>query len=854
MIKKIFYITIILLSFISIAKAEGLDPAVPGEASQYMLKIQQDFNRQLTSSMTSSLMNNKIVGWNTGGLTKTIFAICFLIALAQALSNKSPTGMVTEMTKLAFYSWLIIAMLGGPTYQRFDFLKINDPSYNSSGQKSLDIDIFNFVAYYMDSAADQMFSSAGPQELLDSSLRNKNISDNLMNARKYCAAGAAGASCLRSFMQDKLVDPKTVTDTNIQKTSGSWGIPDFLIEMFQKIYLISSDLNLLFFYLVSWLVDLIRAVANIFIQITFGIITGTSFFLMKFIFPFAVLKKYRGKVFSAMKVPLSATLYGFMTSLIVYISSVGFIALNEASTLIIFKRLADGNAATTLITMNIISFSVFTGMLIFSLLQLFAMIKIPQLSKDLLNLSFDSLVGFFKEVVTVGIGAASALAGGFAGASLAAAGGTIGKVTGSLTGGTGGLADTFGKVTGRFSGGGGAPTSLFKDNKISNNLKSSSVDSIGGMQSIAQESSLKVDSTTSSAGQLAMQDLVPKKEEVIEKKKTKKKDSKKINTSYLESLMNVGAGKTSGAEQILKKDIVQEGVGAITEGLEDVRQQYLDPEKYAEEQRILKESRGDLENNSLIGSVISSAKNTDIYKAFQNNQKLSKEKAYQSTVSSIDKLSSVFSKTRLNYKDQSESLLNSENSGVVDNDVSTEILSKIKSNEKLSVDDINNMMKVKRENKIEDLESDNLIAQSLYKEVETSLKNIEEGSDKESDFELAYKSQNVGYLSEAINKKREQLSKNNENFKSYIDQKNKENKELLEKLKSSNLSNNEENKKMIEELNKRIESGLISKDSYEEIANYSNDPIESNGDNNILKNIEEKTSKNKKKRKKKKNN
>lgn len=451
MLKKLFAIffvlNIVLLPLVSFAQTQPTTSQAQAASTQ-MNKIMHEYNRTLVSELSRKLMENPMIGWKSGGLVKVIFSICFLIAFIQAVSQR-PEVMVMDMAKLAFYTWLVIALLGGPTYTKFSFLNVSDPAYQSTS-RSLDMDIFNFVAYQADTLADGMFAAGGPDALSQQMTRSNTMIKNMLNAKRVCSSASADARfCYSQFKSEEVVvDPKTVkTSPNSvppAEKESSW-IPGAdamaaIASTIQDIVALFSDLTFLAFYIITWIVDLVRAILTQFLLIAFGIITGVSFFLAKIFIPFAILPKYRGRVFQSLKIPLSAALYGFASSLIVFVSGACFEAMNGAAVSVIYNKIMNGNGGAELVWVvpNVI-LSMMAGMILVTILQLLAITKVPALCKDILNLSMDSIVGLASEIGQTISGAAMTIGAGVVTSGLTIGAGAAGSVMGRFIGGAKGL-------------------------------------------------------------------------------------------------------------------------------------------------------------------------------------------------------------------------------------------------------------------------------------------------------------------------------------------------------------------------------------------------------------------------------
>lgn len=147
-----------------------------------------------------------------------------------------------------------------------------------------------------------------------------------------------------------------------------------------KYFTMKAFLNFLFFA-----VDLLLLAGLVLFAILFSITASLSLLMFTFIAPFGVMKAYRGRIWSAYKVPLSSALFG---SVGIFINACGFLA---------FSGLA--MAITELdTTVRVALAPIFLLVLLFlNLCLLGALPLIPKISRQLLNLSLEELVTFSQE-------------------------------------------------------------------------------------------------------------------------------------------------------------------------------------------------------------------------------------------------------------------------------------------------------------------------------------------------------------------------------------------------------------------------------------------------------------------------
>lgn len=728
-----------------------------------MNKLQHDYNRKLVSRMSSDLLSNPVIGWESGGIVRVIFVVCFLIALAQAITNRSPSGMMTEMAQLAFYSWLIMALLGGPTYQKFSFLQVNQEGY-SSNTNSLDIDIFNFVAYQADTLADQMFAASGPSKLFQASQESKNTIKNLMNARKHCNPN--NSACMKAFLaqKGKLVDPDSITGNNTKEDSS----PGWTTRIMQ-VFDFWSDLNYAVFYLFSWAVDLIRAALTQLILIGFGIITGVSFFFAKFMLPFAIMRKYRGQVFSAMKVPLSAALYGLATSLIVYVSAVAMVAMNQAAGDVLIEKIVNSNNMGLLAMIPTMIISMFAGQIIVLLLQVVAIVKVPTLCHDLLNLSMTSFVNFAREIVGTGMQLASMALPAVGGLVGGMAGGVLGKVAGAAQGIGDKLGISPGGTLGKLGfkqfqgggpsvgGGGGGAKSGGGLANLGLSAPSSSASPSAAAQSIADESSRSGGAAT-------------------EKK----------------SLGNVGSlrdqlkGKSGGKKNETPKSWSEIGKESFKQALS-----------------------GDLRGlqNMAVGQV------KGRLAGMQNSPSFGE--SFSQNAASARNMVANFGKNE-GRTDQIETAISSMNKEEL-NDFSeegkqyAELKTAMQTGKELSQDQASQLMSLN--NKYNLQEDQSMIKHSLNKEAYSAIDRVESGKFTEADLEYLYKSQNQGLLAKKNDERVSALKTENKTFGNYASSIDKENDRLMSMAHSNKLTS-KKGAEAASQMAARVEQGLIGRSEY----------------------------------------
>lgn len=866
MFKKLFSIffalNIFLLPIIATAQSESsqngnsaLANAPTASISRTLNKIQEDYNAKLVSELSRVMFENPIIGWNSGGLVKTLFTICFCIALVQALSNKSPNGMVMDMAKLAFYTWLVLAMIGvSGVYTKFSFLTVPDTksAKYTSDSRSLDADIFNFVAYQADTLADELFKAGGPEMLAQSMRRSNIMIKNMMNANQVCQAG--NTFCFSQFKsEDELIDPKTVQvsedgPAEPQKKGllekGLDAItPDAmakLVDLVSSVIGFFSDLTFMMFYIITWIVDLVRAVITQFLLIAFGIITGISFFIAKLFVPFAVIPKYRGKVFQALKIPLSAALYGFASSLIVFVSGACFAAMNTAASKVIYDRIMSGGAGAELaIVIPNVIISMMAGMILVTVLQIVAITKVPTLCKDIMNLSMDSLVNFAAELGKTVSTALTTVAGGIitGGVTFGAgvAGGAFGALIGGAKGAIGGAAQGLGFKS---PFGGGAGFSGFSGGKGGGPSPAGggggAGKTVGGVH-LASTDSVSQASPNVTAAKLAQQEsLIPK-------------DGGKKGSG------DNGGGYSKKDASILEKaasaDATDEDREKAQEVISNKKRKELanDDKKPDFLATVIGAATGDsgaihsyfAKTSANFSNKLQSKAKSSMGMEEGDNLKMGLSRRYANKRDSMQTATSNFTAKRFGLvgNDAIEATESASSrmsrSGITDDQSATvsSAISDFQKNGEISSEAKNDLFNIRRSSDITDDAQRKVVDKIVNEDAMEAQARIKAGQFDESDLEKVYKMNNTDFKSKDFNKQMRDVLKNEE-YANYAAKNNKINAELMNTLSKKGL-NSDKGIEASEGLQARLDQGMIARDQYRNNMSTEIDKIKPKIDNTM---------------------
>lgn len=417
----------------------------------------KSYNAKMMNNIGDKFLNIDMLSWrpsNGSSVVRLLFQITFLIALVNAL-RAIGQDMLMKLFDLALYMVIALALLGEPTAYRifqpvfqFSTTKKNADgsaaySYDKSKGGSLDRDIYMYLSYAMDGLAEQAFGedvqmdlykasvAAGDfvQRVIDSQLNCKIDGDRVTFqncALMYLKAGndaKAAAELAEKEKADQLAEkeasesynPSTVLSYYASKVKG------FLAQLVNPFAW--------FFPFLLWLFDIIRSAINLFLLIGFGIMTAFSLFMAKLFVPFLLLPSQRSIVIKALKVPLSATMWGFVTSLIIFMSFHITDSMTSAGTKTMIEQIEKSGSLDVKVLVGVLS-SMFLTQLVIAAIQIVALFKVPKISEDILNFSLAPVVGLGGELISASAGIVKMI-GAVAMPAAAAAGSLAGSAMGS---------------------------------------------------------------------------------------------------------------------------------------------------------------------------------------------------------------------------------------------------------------------------------------------------------------------------------------------------------------------------------------------------------------------------------------
>ena len=483
-IKKIFEkLNLFYISFL----VAILTPATSlAQDAKAVPDLMETFRHQLLATLSGAFLGDGIIDFSTNGVMGAVLGVCVIIAIFQVVHDHLGTDkFLSEWVKIPIMAVIVLNIVGQSTLLSGLFPpSASHPSY-AGMKKTLDIEIYFALEDIFDEVAGKInssYGSNGPNSYLN---EYKKL---MINLRGFSSAisncnnpGVASACFAAEFAKIKNSqsgtpasgnvnpnDPKTSKEApgDGEKSSG-WSFNPFnevisaILAWYKDIYF---TLPLLLIQAVLVILDYVRLFINYFTLITFSLMTAMSLFFCKLLAPFLVLPKQRTKVLAAFKMPLSATMYGFMSSLIIALASLIIKGVNAAILDTLIAKTSAGGVVDNVDLFQIVLASTFCIAAVLGI-QIGAMKQIPGLCRKLWDLSLTEVVEFGKTVVEAGMGVlktgAMLAVGGVAaaGAGLAAGASAVAGGSGAASAAMQGLkagASSAMKTAKAASGGGGS--------------------------------------------------------------------------------------------------------------------------------------------------------------------------------------------------------------------------------------------------------------------------------------------------------------------------------------------------------------------------------------------------------------
>jgi hypothetical protein len=445
--------------------------------------MQTIYREQIIASMATVFFNNSVFSWQ-GGLTRTLLAVCTIIGIFQIIARHTGTPQfLVEWAKMCVALMFALMILGGvDSSKAFPYKPVLSNGDAVQGPATLDKAVFFWLSGEFNGLASAFESYGGPAEfsyemtqLLDNleefelTLRYCNPTDSSCYRKAFNYINTAPPGSAAALEKQKAAPgqvllnkntSQTATDENKKelKGSGLGTMVDLLIKGINSIADIIEQIIPIPFLLIKilvFLLDYLRMFLNYFTLISYALISGLSLLFAKLFTAFIVLPNQRGRVLQAYKVPLSSTMYGFLTAFITAVATVIIKSVNTATVATIIKSVdAKGIDTSGVIA---ILFGDSMSICAMLLIQIMAMSKIPGFARKLWDLSFEEIIDFGKAVIEAGFGVmkavggaalagAAVLTGGVAAAGVSAAGGiaSAGSTAASAVGGGGSIAGAAG--------------------------------------------------------------------------------------------------------------------------------------------------------------------------------------------------------------------------------------------------------------------------------------------------------------------------------------------------------------------------------------------------------------------------
>lgn len=405
----------------------------------------KDIRYEYQEAMLSAISSLFTSGMGAvGNLTAMLFVVCTAVAFFQLFSDKiDKNDFLLEWVKLIFRMALVMAILGQFSFKSFDF---SGKLFNSN-EKYIDVAVYKLLQREFNSIAKNIEAVSGPDKFQEEVSRATKLNMNMINAVFACPAPAPPECFLKALKQNSVQSAKedTAAQNNSENsgTSGdSKGVFDKMVDSVTPSFdfgpvkvittaiadFIMNPVQYIVLFLMKalmWGLELIRTIINYFVLIVSGLMTVTTLFFCKLIAPFMIIPSFYGRVISAYKIPMSTALYGFITALIIALSTAVIRAINIATYSVLTAKLSQGTGVSGIDAAHMITGN-FSTMIVILAIQIAALKNVPGLARGLLNLSLEQFVDFGKQVIDAGLGTLKLVAGAAVGGVALAGGAAAG--------------------------------------------------------------------------------------------------------------------------------------------------------------------------------------------------------------------------------------------------------------------------------------------------------------------------------------------------------------------------------------------------------------------------------------------
>lgn len=413
MLKKIFYfITSFLFLFVNNSYAGIV---------QASIQLREEFNKELVKTIMDTMIQNEFIAT----LSWQMFIYCFAIGLFYTMSKVGSKNFLHEMTRFFIKVWIVLLVVN-PT-----FTGIKNPL--TGGNERLHVWAYLTVKNTFDSAA----KTFGREESLATNI-DKLISvlDNINQARIMCKN--TEDLCWKNYLQGTLVpdyeEAKKQEEEKRAKLTGMDAIASFVSEAVIVIGKAFSNPAYFIFPLLMGILSMAQGFMTMFVLLGLGITTAFALMMTGIFTPLILVNtSFEGRVLSLYKMVFAAGLFTFVHKLILWIATVVTGAIHDATVKIFIKKIValigsgQGFAmfGGTSVGLGILLMSNFVAVFVILFMQIVAVAKIPSISKDIMNLSLNTIVNLGETLLGAAMGMAQMV-----GSSLL--GSTIGGMVGSL--------------------------------------------------------------------------------------------------------------------------------------------------------------------------------------------------------------------------------------------------------------------------------------------------------------------------------------------------------------------------------------------------------------------------------------
>jgi hypothetical protein len=358
------------------------------------VNIRKTYMTMLVGSVGDAIFNMEIFQWRN---MRIVFVVVIAIGIFQLVNEHlTKNSFLLELTKMMVWTAIAISVSNGPTTSILPNLcPPGSSSKECNSHSPIDRQLYTFLAYTFDGIGDSLSSNG--EDYLQVNMQQLSATTTKMLGLITSCGVIGFADCAAKEWANPQ-PAKSKFEYSLNPATLLWNAMLWLADPANWLY-----------PLLLYIVKFLAIFVNYFTVLIFAMTAAMSMFFCKLFSVLLILPRYRSKVLEAFKMPLSTTLYGLMTALIVALSGIFVHALNDATRNTITK-LVTANGSLNFTDMQTLMTGNFLCIIGLLCLQLVAYSKIPALSRNLWNLQLTALADMAETLLSA--------AGGFAKAGL----------------------------------------------------------------------------------------------------------------------------------------------------------------------------------------------------------------------------------------------------------------------------------------------------------------------------------------------------------------------------------------------------------------------------------------------------